>query len=608
MGGTDNKTILVVDDDPVLRESVAAYLEDSDFSVITATNGREGLDTLEQQSPDLVLLDLRMPVMDGIEALPLMVKQKPDTPVIIVSGMGTLDDAIEALRLGAWDFITKPVHDLAFLEHSVMRSLERAHLIRENKRYREHLEEEVVARTEELAARNVELEESRREIQQAARDWDDAFNAVQDPLFIHDEEFRIVNANNAYFERTGVSRQEAIGRLYWELFPKMDGPLAGCQEALESKTAAVPSEITTNAGEVFLSRSFVILGDERQYKHSVHILQDITERKWAQEALRSSEERYRLIFEQGGDSIILLDPRSGEILDFNEQTYKTLGYSKVEFADLKIPDFECSESPQEVQHHFQTILESGGDVFVTKHRTKDGDILDVQVTARTINLGGKPYIQAIFTDFTERNRAEQERRENIERLHGVLVKTIQAIALTVEKRDPYTAGHQERVSDLASAIAVEMGLTEEQVEGIRMGAMIHDIGKVYVPGEFLNRPGKLTEDEFSIIKTHAQVGYDIVKDIDFAWPVAEMILQHHERLNGSGYPNGLKGEEIILEARIMAVADVVEAISSHRPYRPGLGMDVALGEITDNRGTFYDPDAVDACLRLFNEKGYQIEH
>ncbi|MET0106022.1 MAG: HD domain-containing phosphohydrolase [Sedimenticola sp.] len=608
MGGTDNKTILVVDDDPVLRESVAAYLEDSDFSVITATNGREGLETLEEQSPDLVLLDLRMPVMDGIEALPLMVKQNPDTPVIIVSGMGTLDDAIEALRLGAWDFITKPVHDLAFLEHSVMRSLERAHLIRENRRYREHLEEEVIARTEELAARNVELEESRREIEQAARDWDDAFNAVQDPLFIHDEEFRIVNANNAYFERTGVSRQEAIGRLYWELFPKMDGPLKGCEEALESKTPAAPSEITTNAGEVFLSRSFVILDEDRQYKHSVHILQDITERKWAQEALRSSEERYRLIFEQGGDSIILLDPRSGEILDFNEQTYKTLGYSKVEFADLKIPDFECSESPQEVERHFQTILESGGDVFATKHRTKDGNILDVQVTARTITLGGNPYIQAIFNDFTERNRAEQERRENIERLHGVLVKTIQAIALTVEKRDPYTAGHQERVSDLASAIAVEMGLGEEQVEGIRMGAMIHDIGKVYVPGEFLNRPGKLTEDEFSIIKTHAQVGYDIVKDIDFAWPVAEMILQHHERLNGSGYPNGLKGEEIILEARIMAVADVVEAISSHRPYRPGLGMDVALGEITDNRGTFYDPDAVDACLRLFNEKGYQIEH
>ncbi len=141
-----------------------------------------------------------------------------------------------------------------------------------------------------------------------------------------------------------------------------------------------------------------------------------------------------------------------------------------------------------------------------------------------------------------------------------------------------------------------------------MGAMIHDIGKVYVPGEFLNRPGKLTEDEFSIIKSHAQVGYDIVKDIDFSWPVPQMILQHHERLDGSGYPNGLKGDEIILEARIMAVADVVEAISSHRPYRPGLGMDVALGEITDFRGSHYAPDVVDACLCLFNEKGYVIEH
>ncbi|MEJ1385656.1 MAG: PAS domain S-box protein [Candidatus Sedimenticola sp. (ex Thyasira tokunagai)] len=608
MGESNNSTILVVDDDPVLRESVAAYLEDSDFEVVQSANGRDGLEVFTSQLPDLVLLDLRMPVMDGIDALPMMVEARPDTPVIIVSGMGTLDDAIEALRLGAWDFITKPVHDLAFLEHSVRRALERAELIKENRRYSEHLEDEVSLRTEELANRNVELEQNRRVIQQAARDWDDAFNAVQDPLFIHDGQLRIVNANRAYFERAGLTREEAVGRIYWELFPKLDGPIPGCKETLVTKEAAKSSEITVSSGEVFLSRSYAILNPDSSYKHSLHILQDITERKWAQEALRASEERYRLIFEQGGDSILLIDPRSGDILDFNEQAYKTLGYTKVEFASLQVADFEENELQEEVQHHFDLILQTGGDVFVTRHRTKGGDLRDVQVTARKIMLGGKPYIQAIFTDFTERKRAEEERRRSIERLHGVLVKTIQAIALTVEKRDPYTAGHQERVAELASAIAEEMGLDDERVEGIRMGAMIHDIGKVYVPGEFLNRPGKLTEDEFSIIKSHAQVGYDIVKDIDFSWPVPLMILQHHERLDGSGYPNGLKGDEIILEARIMAVADVVEAISSHRPYRPGLGMDVALGEITDFRGSHYASDVVDACLRLFNEKGYVIEH
>ncbi|MEJ1296138.1 MAG: PAS domain S-box protein [Candidatus Sedimenticola sp. (ex Thyasira tokunagai)] len=608
MGESNNSTILVVDDDPVLRESVAAYLEDSDFEVVQSTNGRDGLEVFTSQLPDLVLLDLRMPVMDGIDALPMMVEARPDTPVIIVSGMGTLDDAIEALRLGAWDFITKPVHDLAFLEHSVRRALERAELIKENRRYSEHLEDEVNLRTEELANRNDELEQSRRVIQQAALDWDDAFNAVQDPLFIHDGQLRIVNANRAYFERAGLTHEEAVGRIYWELFPKLDGPIPGCKEALVTKKAAKSSEITVSSGEVFLSRSYTILNPDSSYKHSLHILQDITERKWAQEALRASEERYRLIFEQGGDSILLIDPRSGDILDFNEQAYKTLGYTKVEFASLKVADFEENELQEEVQHHFDLILQTGGDVFVTRHRTKGGDLRDVQVTARKIMLGGNPYIQAIFTDFTERKRAEEERRKGIERLHGVLVKTIQAIALTVEKRDPYTAGHQERVAELAAAIAGEMGLEDERVEGIRMGAMIHDIGKVYVPGEFLNRPGKLTEDEFSIIKSHAQVGYDIVKDIDFSWPVPLMILQHHERLDGSGYPNGLKGDEIILEARIMAVADVVEAISSHRPYRPGLGMDVALGEITDFRGSHYAPDVVDACLRLFNEKGYVIEH
>jgi PAS domain S-box-containing protein len=207
----------------------------------------------------------------------------------------------------------------------------------------------------------------------------------------------------------------------------------------------------------------------------------------------------------------------------------------------------------------------------------------------------------------ERERAMEENRQNAARMQKALLETVEAIGSALEKRDPYTAGHQRQVAKLAHAIAQEMHLPQEAVEGIYMGSLIHDVGKIYVPAEILSRPGKLSEAEFNLIKVHPQVGYDIIKGIEFPWPVAKMILQHHERLNGSGYPQGLKGDEISLEARILAVADVVEAMASHRPYRPGLGLDKALEEISQNRGILYDPQAVDICLRLFGEKGFSFE-
>ena len=187
-----------------------------------------------------------------------------------------------------------------------------------------------------------------------------------------------------------------------------------------------------------------------------------------------------------------------------------------------------------------------------------------------------------------------------------LEDTIDALGRTVEMRDAYTAGHQKRVTELACKIAGEMNLTQDQQYGLRLAGGVHDIGKIRVPSEILSKPGCITDLEFKLIKTHVQSGYDILKNIEFTHPIAEMVLQHHERMNGSGYPRGLKETEILLEARILAVADVVEAIASHRPYRPARGIDVALEEIVANRGILYDPDVVDACVRLFHEKGYNL--
>jgi putative nucleotidyltransferase with HDIG domain len=210
-------------------------------------------------------------------------------------------------------------------------------------------------------------------------------------------------------------------------------------------------------------------------------------------------------------------------------------------------------------------------------------------------------VSGIVSEALARKWADMKQKESAEHLKKVLLQAIQAIAQIGEKRDPYTAGHQRRVAELAMAIAGELKLTQHQMEGIRLAALIHDIGKIYVPAEILNRPGKLTESEFDFIKLHPQVGFDIIKDIDFPWPIGEMVLGHHERLDGSGYPNGLKGDQVSLDCRILSVADVVEAMMSHRPYRPALGTEAALNEIKKNKGKLYDAKVVNACVKLFKE-------
>jgi putative nucleotidyltransferase with HDIG domain len=205
----------------------------------------------------------------------------------------------------------------------------------------------------------------------------------------------------------------------------------------------------------------------------------------------------------------------------------------------------------------------------------------------------------------------QERTEELQATLNDLRKAMQGIihvmVLMIESRDPYTAGHQQRVALLASALAQEMGLSEQQVEGVKMASLIHDIGKISVPSEILSKPGKMTEIESRLVKTHPQSGYEILKTITLPWPIAQIVLQHHERLDGSGYPLGLKDKEILLEAKIIGVADVVEAMASHRPYRPAFGIEKALEEISQKKDILYSPEVADICIKLFTEKGFTFE-
>ena len=215
--------------------------------------------------------------------------------------------------------------------------------------------------------------------------------------------------------------------------------------------------------------------------------------------------------------------------------------------------------------------------------------------------------QQLQSEVAVRTVAEEQLQLALEKIRLLLEGTVRAMASAVEMRDPYTAGHQQRVAELALAISRRMGLSEDQQEAVRISALLHDVGKIAVPSELLTKPGALSELEFSLIKTHPQVGYEMLKTIEFPWDIAKIALQHHERLNGSGYPCGLADDEITLEARILSVADVVEAMASHRPYRPTLGVDAALAEIRQQRGVLYDPGAVDACLELFATNAFQLK-
>jgi len=237
---------------------------------------------------------------------------------------------------------------------------------------------------------------------------------------------------------------------------------------------------------------------------------------------------------------------------------------------------------------------------------KDGEIRHLHVFRKEIFWNGQKQSQVIYEDITLRRKAEEKLNETLENLRQSIKITIQVLGTASEAKDPYMAGHQQRVSDLARAIATEMKLSHHKIESIRMASAIHDIGKISVPAEILCKPANLTDLEFSLVKNHPVFSYEIIKEVESPWPLAEIVYQHHERINGSGYPLGLKNGDILIESRILAVADVVEAMTSYRPYRPALGLDLALAEIEHNAGILYDADAVKACLKLFREKKYVL--
>ncbi len=339
-----------------------------------------------------------------------------------------------------------------------------------------------------------------------------------------------------------------------------------------------------------------------QKEYFVAVFDVITERKRAESELKLKER----LLDSASDSIFLYD-LEGNFLYINEAAYITRWYRKEELLSLGAWVLVTPETAVYQDNILKELWANGEMIFESEHRRKDGSVIPVEIFARVLKVEGRELILSVARDITERKQAETQVRQGLESLHQALQGTVAALANTVEIKDPYTAGHQRRVAQLSCAMARELGWSPDRVEGIQVLCFLHDIGKIAVPAEILNKPGKISLTEFGLIKVHPQVGYDILKDIAFPWPVAQGVLQHHERLDGSGYPSGLTAEEITPEAKILAVADVVEAMVSHRPYRPALGLEQALEEITRNRGKLYDPDAVDVCVRLLTEKDFRFD-
>src|SRR5665648_538296 len=327
----------------------------------------------------------------------------------------------------------------------------------------------------------------------------------------------------------------------------------------------------------------------------VGTFQDIDKYKQAEEALQESDNIFKQFMKNSPNYVFFKNDKM-QAIRLSSNYEKMLRKPMHELLGKTTDDLFPSDLAKSILADDLLILNEGKQITVEEEL--NGRFYST--IKFPILVEGKPrYLAGYTTDITERRQAETQLQQNYLKTKRAMDATIETMSKIVEAKEPYTAGHQQRVSQLATAIAKELNLSQDKVEGIRIASLIHDIGKIGLPTEILSKPIKLSDIEFSLIKEHPQIGYNILQSIDFSYPVAQIILQHHERLNGLGYPNHLKGDQIFLEARIIGVADVVEAMSSHRPYRPALGIDKALEEITQNRGILYDPEVVDACLKLF---------
>jgi PAS domain S-box-containing protein len=432
-------------------------------------------------------------------------------------------------------------------------------------------------------------------------------DATDDMVFLKDEQFRYIIVNKSYLKYLGKKEDDIIGKTGFDFRPPEIAELCNRSDINTLELDAINVTEETAEDRIIETTKFpVTLGKDKTGIGC--FMRDITEKRLTEKKLLESEQKYRNIFENTMEGIFQTTSE-GHFLSANPSLARMFGYDSPEELMATISDLSRDlYVNRDDRERFQERIEQDGKVegFEVEVFRKDRSKIWVLYKARAVcDKNGKLICyEGTVEDVTSRKLAAEELLQTTEKLRKSLAGTIEAMSMTVEARDPFTAGHQRRVSNLARVIAQEMRLSPDIIDNIRMAGILHDIGKISVPAEILSKPGILTDIEMSLIGIHSQSGYDILKGVELPCPIAKIVLQHHERLDGSGYPQGLKGDQILIETRIISVADVVEAIASHRPYRPARGIDAALEEIEKNKGTLYDEKVVDVCLKLFREKGF----
>jgi len=604
--------IMVVDNDTMMLEFMTELLVNNGYQVKTATDGLSALETLETYIPDIMFVDLVMPNISG-EKLCRSIRRNPrfnGIYIIILSAIAA-ELAIDFTEFGANACIAKGSFDK--ISEQVIDLLDSLNIKAEDDKTKKI-----------IGIENVRTRKINKELLSFRKHSEAILNNLSEGILELNQNNKVIYANHFACLITGISEEELLGLYFTELFE--DSHKRRVKEKLDLIDKG-PQKISEDL-PVVLKNKMVSLSilhvKEEDLRSVIIILNDVTERNKAEQALAEQKEFSEKMIENSAVPTFVINSKH-EVIIWNKACEELTGIKAAEMIGTNnhwkgfyvhkrphVADIVVDRTPGSMPDYYGNYKKSA---FAEEGLQAEGWFADLGGKKRYIFFDAAPIysskcelVGAIETlhDITDRKLFERELKMTTDKLRKNLIGTMQTISLTIETRDPYTAGHQKEVSKLARSIAQEIGLSADTIDNIRMAGAIHDIGKMAVPAEILSKPGKLTDIEMSLIKTHSQSGYNILKDAELPYPIAEITLQHHERMDGSGYPKGLKGDQILLEARIISVADVVEAISSHRPYRPSLGINIALEEIEKNKGLFYDVQVADACLRLFREKGYKM--
>jgi PAS domain S-box-containing protein len=588
------KKILVVDNDLLILEFVKDLLEENGHEVRLAEDGLKALDILQIYSPDLIFVDLVMPNIDGRQLCHAIRKMKrQENSIIAVMSALVAEERIDIADLEADILIAKgPFPELSLNILSVVKNPEENRL--------KCLGGDI------LGAGDMWPRKITQELLSAKQHFQIILERMKEGILEIEADGRIISVNASARFLTGLSESDLLGTRFATLFAEEHQ--AQITELLKQncKTKEI-SEINEESPVLFCGR-LVVLNLIPLQDHVVIIINDITERKRKELELRESQALIGSLVDNMLDAAVIID-QNGKTLFANNAAAELIGMTSPQDAvGIRVKDFihpDCMKSA--IRNYLMVKRRHARFLNEYKIITPDGQEKDVEGLGTNIIFEGMPAHIVTLRDISERKSAEKEIRDGIIRLSNNLEETVISLASAFEMKDPYTAGHQRRVSEIVSAIALEMDMEQESFQGLRLASLVHDIGKINVPTEILSKPGKLTEPEFQLIRTHSEAGYDILKKINFPWPISKIVLQHHERMDGSGYPNGLSGQEILLEARIIAVADVIEAMATHRPYRASLGIEKALEEIEKNRGRLYDKDVADTCLHLFRSGKFRLD-